>query len=582
MSLKEAVGKRIMEDVIKPLKSPGQWKVLILDKLSVRIVSSCCKMSEIMSEGITMVEGLEKRREPLPSFEAVYILTPTEESIKLLMNDFKEGEVTMYLGAHVYFTEVCNEKLFEQLANSYATKFIKHLGEINIAFIPYESQVFSLDAPSVVNTFYLESDQHIPDIEKVAEQLATLCSTLGEYPSIRFRATCPGLSELAHALQNKLTAYKADDPSMGEGSQKHRSQFLLLDRGFDPVAPLLHELTFQAMTYDLLDIKNDVYTYRAGDDMKSVVLDESDDLWVEFRHKHIADVSTRVPAKVKAFATSNKIGNTADKEGDMRDLKQMLKRLPQYQKELSGLNLHFMLTEECMKKYKQTAEKICLVEQDLATGVDRVGEKIKDHMRSINPLLLDGNVSVEDKIRIILLYIIAKDGISEENLLKLCQHAQIPSQEQSVIRNMANIGVPIKEGANSKKKSKPDRKERPPETYQLSRYVPFVKDLLEDSLQEKLNEKMFNYLPVARAGSVSSGYSGGVGQSARYGQWHKGQSNARSCPRLIVFIMGGVTYSEMRTAYEVKAANKDWDIIIGSTHIIKPQDFLSMLRKLST
>jgi hypothetical protein len=30
-----------------------------------------------------------------------------------------------------------------------------------------------------------------------------------------------------------------------------------------------------------------------------------------------------------------------------------------------------------------------------------------------------------------------------------------------------------------KKKSKPDRKERAPAKYQLSRYVPFVQDLME-------------------------------------------------------------------------------------------------------
>ena len=88
--------------------------------------------------------------------------------------------------------------------------------------------------------------------------------------------------------------------------------------------------------------------------------------------------------------------------------------------------------------------------------------------------------------------------------------------------------------------------------------------------------------------------------SARYGGWAQGknqQSAAKTSPRIMVFIAGGATYSEMRAGYEVTNDKKNWEIVmgglssflllllfiymiifVGGTHIMTPEEFLDYVK----
>jgi len=598
-----------MTDVIKAQRQNDKWKVLVLDRLSTRILSACCKMTDIMQERITLIEDLTKKRQPITNMEAIYFITPSEDSIARVLSDFADPARPQYKGVHLYFTDSLPDMLFNDIKGHRITKYIKTFTEVNIAFLPYESQVYLLDAAKTFRDIYQESSQNRQDrLERYADQLATLCSILGEYPSIRPENESQNAIDLAHFLQAKLNGFKADNPKLGEGPFKDQTQLIIIDRGYDPVAPIIHELTYQAMVNDLLEMDGDVIRYTTTNDqgqeqLKEVILDEHDTMWTDYQHQHIADCMRQIPEAFKNFA-KEKRHKTSSEKATIKDLSKMMQAMPQYQKEIQMYLNHMHIIEDCQKHYAKNVEKLCKVEQDMAGGTDAEGQRLRNPMQNVIPILLDATVNSLDKIRIILLYIYHKGGITEENLKKLISHAEIPERDECIIRNMTKLNIQIFSDANKNvRKGQVAKKDRSADVkYQLSRFTPAVKDIMEYAIDGKLDDKVFQFLsgtrPMVSSGGVRSAQSARqMPSSARY-HWHKkdgDKSESKAGPRLILFVLGGVTSSEMRCAYEVtknyvpqkagnrgnKNATEKWEVLIGSTHICKPHEHLLQVRSIS-
>ena len=251
-------------------------------------------------------------------------------------------------------------------------------------------------------------------------------------------------------------------------------------------------------------------------------------------------------------------------------------------------------------------------------------------------------VSIKEKQRLIALFMIRSDGLSIDELEALKSICEPPLLNLTDLVNFGNLGVRTirhgKPAARDKlelKRYTDQVKERLAtiasggEAFVVRTIEPKIYQVVKDHIEYRLSEDEFSFVvppppgyledPNAKTTSfTASPFPGifGTGKTSTPSTSHhkkgarsvrkhklnltlhgkgkdggnkskaKGHKNDATLdlefkgPRIIVFVIGGMTYSEMRCIHKVMGATKR-EVLIGSTHITTPKLFMNeVLNKL--
>ena len=197
-------------------------------------------------------------------------------------------------------------------------------------------------------------------------------------------------------------------------------------------------------------------------------------------------------------------------------------------------------------------------------------------------------VTPSDRLRLIALYVLYRDGILPADLDKLIFHSQLPPPDGDVIRNLDLLGARVRR--NLKEKREPLPPLFPPSTtpppnaeeYALSRYKTAVQELLEDHVRGGLRQDMFPHTkPQADDGFAQQETVQAASLRSAKPTWAKSRlTSVEPRQRVIVFIAGGATYSEAHACYEVSQKTSR-DVFLVTSHMMTPGLYLRQVGDLS-
>mmetsp|Transcript_65761 Transcript_65761/g.169979 ORF Transcript_65761/g.169979 Transcript_65761/m.169979 type:complete len:308 (-) Transcript_65761:21-944(-) len=289
---------------------------------------------------------------------------------------------------------------------------------------------------------------------------------------------------------------------------------------------------------------------------------------------------------------------------------------------MDRLFLHMTLITEIFQKLQEQRlmSGLGMLEQDIACGVDKSGKDVKDTnlQGGLRMALteMETVLSSETRLRLLMLYFACMANISEVVRTRLIEMAKLEPEDQEVL--MAMLRTKLMEVPESQRhrhgsgcvhrvtKEQAARFKRNATAggLELSRFEPRLKELIEQLTQDRLNNEDFATLggsdvidnslrgtgamgcappgaptlPDADTWSFS-GWKPGSHEKAGWLEAGSHESTSSATQRVVVFVIGGITHSELRVASEVmQALPRGTEILVGGTALLTPRRLIRALK----
>ncbi|XP_067831929.1 vacuolar protein sorting-associated protein 45 isoform X2 [Heptranchias perlo] len=533
LAVKQYVSKMIEES------GPGM-KVLLMDKETTSIVSMVYTQSEILQKEVYLFERIDStNRETMKHLKAICFLRPTKENVEFLIQELHRPKYGLLF---VYFSNVISKSDIKSLAEADEQEVVSEVQEFYGDFIAVSPHVFSLNLLGCAQG----RNWNPALLARTTQGLTAVLLSLKKCPMIRYQLSSDMAKRLAESVKQIITK----EYELFEFRRTEVPPLLLiLDRSDDAITPLLNQWTYQAMVHELLGINNNRIDLSRvpgiSKDLKEVVLSaENDEFYTNNMYLNFGEIGTNIKNLMEDFQKKKPKGQ--QKLESISDMKAFVENYPQFKKMSGTVSKHVTVVGELSRLVSEHhLMEVSEVEQELACQTDH-----SNALQNVRKLLHDPKVLDLDAVRLVMLYALRYERHSNSSLSSLMEalaRRGVSEKYKRLVSAVVEYG-----GKRIRGSDFVTPKDAVALTKQFfkglkgienvyTQHQPLLQDTLDQLIKGKLKDSQYPYL---------------------------GPNTLRDRPQdIVVFIIGGGTYEEAQTVYNLNRTSPGVRIVLGGTTI---------------